>query len=82
MTKQNILIINFNSLYEILDEIKVNLSFNIVKHDNENDSRPLLDLIKWCENIIKKTRPDLILTHHRNCTNIDHVLPRCMDALC
>jgi LmbE family N-acetylglucosaminyl deacetylase len=40
--------------------------------DNENDSRPLLDLIKWCENIIKKTKPDLILTHHRNCTNIDH----------
>ncbi|MDB3949284.1 helix-turn-helix domain-containing protein [Candidatus Pelagibacter sp.] len=37
MTKQNILIINFNSLYEILDEIKVNLSFNIVKHDNEDD---------------------------------------------
>ena len=37
MTKQNIFIINFNSLYEILDEIKVNLSFNIVKHDNEDD---------------------------------------------
>ena len=54
--------------------------FNIKKNniffgnfpDNENDSRPLLDLIKWCENIIKKTKPDLILTHHRNCTNIDH----------
>ena len=37
MTKQNILIINFNSLYEILEEIKENLSFNIIKHDNEND---------------------------------------------
>ena len=31
MIKQNIFIINFDSLYEILDEIKENLSFNIVK---------------------------------------------------
>ena len=37
MTKQNIFIINFNSLYEILEEIKENLSFNIIKHDNEDD---------------------------------------------
>ena len=37
MTKQNIIIINFNSLYEILEEIKENLSFNIIKHDNEDD---------------------------------------------
>jgi hypothetical protein len=37
MTKQNIFIINFNSLYEILEEIKENLSFNIIKHDDEDD---------------------------------------------
>ena len=37
MTKQNIFIINFNSLYEILGEIKENLSFNIIKHDDEDD---------------------------------------------
>ena len=37
MIKQNIFIINFNSLYEILDEIKDNLSFKIIKHLNVDD---------------------------------------------
>ena len=37
MIKQNVFIINFNSLYEILDEIKENLSFDIINHvDKEN----------------------------------------------
>ena len=35
MIKQNIYIINYNSLYEILDEIKENLSFQIIKCENE-----------------------------------------------
>ena len=35
MIKQNFVIINFNSLYEILDEIKENLFFNIIKYENE-----------------------------------------------
>ena len=34
---QNVFIINFNLLYEILDEIKENLSFKIVKFENEKD---------------------------------------------
>ena len=34
---QNVFIINFNSLYEILDEIKENLSFKIIKYANEDD---------------------------------------------
>jgi len=37
MIKQNIFIINFDTLYEILDEIKDNLSFNIVKFKNIED---------------------------------------------
>ena len=37
MIKQNVLIINFNSLYEILDEIKENLSFKIIKYENEDE---------------------------------------------
>ena len=37
MTKQNVNIVNFDLLYEILDEIKENLSFNILKYENEND---------------------------------------------
>tara|TARA_B110000971_G_scaffold177053_1_gene182682 strand:- start:113 stop:721 length:609 start_codon:yes stop_codon:yes gene_type:complete len=37
MIKQSVFIINFNSLYEILDEIKENLSFKIIKIDSENN---------------------------------------------
>jgi len=37
MIKQNILIINSNPLYEILDEIKENLSFKITNFENEDD---------------------------------------------
>ena len=37
MIKQNIFIINFNSLYEILDEIKENFSPKIIKYENEVD---------------------------------------------
>ena len=33
---QNVFILNNNSLYEILDEIKENLSFTIIKIDNED----------------------------------------------
>jgi len=41
---QNIVIINFNSLYEILDEIKDNLSFKINKFENEEDFKKNFDL--------------------------------------
>ena len=37
MIKQNVFIINYNSLYEILEEIKENLSFKIIKYENEDD---------------------------------------------
>ena len=37
MIKQNIFIINYNSLYEILDEIKENFSSKIIKYENEVD---------------------------------------------
>ena len=37
MIKQNIYIIKFNSLYEILDEIKENLSFSITKFERPDD---------------------------------------------
>jgi len=37
MIKQNIFIINFNLLYEILDEIKENLPFKVIKYENEDD---------------------------------------------
>ena len=37
MNKQNIFIVNFDLLYEILEEIKDNLSFNIVKFNKVED---------------------------------------------
>jgi len=40
--------------------------------DNEMDKHSLLELIHWLEEIISRVKPDLILTHHRYCTNIDH----------
>ena len=37
MIGQNVFIINFNSLYEILDEIKEHLSFKIIRYENVDD---------------------------------------------
>jgi len=36
------------------------------------DKHSLLEVIHWLEKIINNVKPDLILTHHRYCTNIDH----------
>lgn len=47
--------------------------------DNEMDSQSLLTLIHWLEEIINDVKPDLVLTHHRFCTNIDHQY--CHDAV-
>ena len=41
---QNVFIINFNSLYEILDEIKENLSFKVINFENEEDFKKNNDL--------------------------------------
>ena len=40
--------------------------------DNEMDKHSLLEVIHWLEGIVSKVKPDLVLTHHRFCTNIDH----------
>lgn len=40
--------------------------------DNEMDKASLLEVIHWLENLLSKVKPDLIITHHRYCTNIDH----------
>lgn len=40
--------------------------------DNEIDKHTLLELIHWLEPILARVKPDLVLTHHRFCTNIDH----------
>ena len=38
MHKQNLIIVDFKILYEILDEIKENLSFNVINYDCKNNS--------------------------------------------
>jgi len=61
---QNVFIINFNSLYEILDEIKENLSFKIIKIKNEEDLKNnlYLDTIDFL--VISKTDHKLLLNNN------------------
>ncbi|MGE3274208.1 MAG: PIG-L deacetylase family protein [Vicinamibacterales bacterium] len=40
--------------------------------DNEMDRHTLLALVHWLEDIVARTQPDAVFTHHRFCTNIDH----------
>jgi len=40
--------------------------------DNEMDKHTLLEIIHWLEQLLEKIKPDLVFTHHRFCTNIDH----------
>lgn len=47
--------------------------------DNEMDKHSRLETIHWLEAIIKNVNPELLLTHHRYCTNIDHQY--CHDAV-
>ena len=66
---QNVFIINFNSLYEILDEIKENLSFKIIKIKNEEDLTNNLDLDKIDFLVISKTDYKLLLNNNINDKN-------------
>jgi hypothetical protein len=59
---QNVFIINFHSLYEILDEIKENLFFKIIKLENENNIKNNSDLDIINSLIISKTDHKLLLS--------------------
>ena len=61
---QNVFILNYNSLYEILDEIKENLSFKIIKIENEEDFKKKLDLGKLDHLVITKTDHKLLLNNN------------------
>tara|TARA_B110001450_G_scaffold188605_1_gene176692 strand:- start:1021 stop:1608 length:588 start_codon:yes stop_codon:yes gene_type:complete len=79
MIKQNIFIINFNSLYEILEEIKENLSFKTIKYDNEDDFIKDNDLDLKESLIILKPNQKLLLNNNLSKKNfldlIDLPLP-------
>tara|TARA_B110000483_G_scaffold179291_1_gene212045 strand:+ start:260 stop:847 length:588 start_codon:yes stop_codon:yes gene_type:complete len=61
MIMQNVFIINFNPLYEILDEIKENLTFKIIKFENKEDFKKNLDLNIIDYLVISKTDYKLLL---------------------
>ena len=61
---QNVFIINFNSLYEILDEIKENLSFKIIKFENKEYFKKKLDLDRIDCLVISKTDHKLLLNNN------------------
>jgi len=66
---QNVFILNFNSLYEILDEIKENLSFTIIKIENEEDFKKKFDLNRLDYLVISKTDHKLLLNDNINAKN-------------
>ena len=61
---QNVFIINFNLLYEILDEIKENLSFKIIKFEIEEDFEKKFDLDRLDYLLISKTDHKLLLNNN------------------
>ena len=69
MIKQNIFIINFNSLYEILDEIKENLSFKVIKYENEDDFIADSNLNFINSLIISKSHSRLLLDNNLSKNN-------------
>ncbi len=70
MIKQNIFIIDFNLLYEILDEIKANLPFNIVNFVNIEDFLKTLNLDSNNLLIIKKSNQKFLTKKGLKNTNI------------
>ena len=76
---QNVFIINYNSLYEILDEIKDNLSFKIIKFKNEEDFKKNNNLDKKNCLIISKFKPKL-LANNENILDFNN-LPLSLEKL-
>ena len=60
----NVFIINFNPLYEILDEIKDNFSFKIKKFENEEDFKKFLDIDRLDYLVISKTDHKFIINNN------------------
>ena len=70
MINQNVYIISYNSLYEILDEIKENLSFKIIKLENEDDFIDRSDLDKIKSLIISKSNQKLLVNKNITVKNL------------
>ena len=70
MIKQNVFIVNFNSLYEILDEIKENLSFKVIKYTSEEDFIKNYNLDILHSLIISKSNQKFLLNKNLNEKNL------------
>ena len=74
MIKQIVFIINFDSLYEILDEIKENLPFKIIKYENNGTFIKALNLDMTNSLIISKYNQKTLLNkdvQQKNLLNFD-----------
>ena len=67
---QNVIIINYNSLYEIFDDLKENLPFNIIKFKNEDDFFKDNNLDKRKSLIILNKKMKLLFNHGLHESNI------------
>jgi len=67
---QSVFIINFNLLYEILEEIKENLSFKIIKFENEENFQENIDLNAADYLVISKANHKLLLNNNINNQNL------------
>jgi len=73
---QNVFIINFNSLYEILDEIKENLSFKVISFKNEEDFKKNNDLDTLNCLIISESNSQILLIKnidYKNFFDLNHL---------
>ena len=61
---QNVFIVNFKSLYEILNEIKENLSFKVIKFENVDDFQIHNNLDTLNCLIITKSKTKLLLNNN------------------
>tara|TARA_B110000971_G_scaffold174297_1_gene179317 strand:- start:885 stop:1472 length:588 start_codon:yes stop_codon:yes gene_type:complete len=83
MFKQNIFLVSFNSLYEIFNEIKENLSFKITNFKNETDLVKAINLDKKNFLIILKPSQKFLQNENISIKNILHInnLPMSIDKL-
>ena len=67
---QNVIIINYNSLYEIFDDLKENLPFKTIKFKNEDDFFKDNNLDKRKSLIILNKKTKLLFNHGLHESNI------------
>ena len=83
MISQNVFIVNYNSLYEILSEIKENLSFKITKFENEDDFRKNKNFDEKNILIISNSKNKLIVNQNISEKNllIFNILPLAINKI-